>query len=671
MKAIEQKAYDGNYKVYTELINRLEDVKNAIKKQNYGIAMDILCKLYPEHQITTSTELKESEDEKTKESLMQYIWDMYHKDFYPPQPSIECCDKWLDWLEKQGKQKIDDDDKAILENWEGIVKDNKEKWQLSDWFVEATLSLVQKIKQIGLPKSFVHNNKTMLNACINTLRNVGHSHLATWLEKQGHTDSIIEKAKTEKQRVIITETNGNANIDWDTRSLEDARRLLECGLQYINIELGKQGAQETLCDKCRKEHPSHFCQDITALGRCAVEHEQKPSDKVEPKFNVGDFVVDNCGYVWKIKEILNQCYLLEGVEGGESRPAIEWVNKTFHRWTIKDAKGGDILFEDLMGGKTFVYNGINTDMAILYSFIISNDGEDVLPYHIGKPNTGIGYIEENKNIVHPATQEQRDLLFSKMKEAGYEWDAEKKELKKIEQNPENYKKHLMNEMADLIIDSIKKKYDDEEMVEALRTEYEKGRADAIAEFQKEWSEEDELHIRELESLVKQAWTIAELKIDKDTIHKMSDLSFFLKTLKPQLKQEWSEDDESILQGIWDEILDNKHNAKEYEWKTYDKFLDWLQSLKYRVQPKVELTQVDKVILEAAIAFVEHNNHFNCWRGVDKRTVLSALHSLRPQNQWKPSDEQMKALANALSLAKNCGEESTFDLRTLYEQLKKL
>ena len=40
-------------------------------------------------------------------------------------------------------------------------------------------------------------------------------------------------------------------------------------------------------------------------------------------------------------------------------------------------------------------------------------------------------------------------------------------------------------------------------------------------------------------------------------------------------------------------------------------------------------------------------------------------------KWKPSEEQMKALAEALSLAKNCGEESAFDLRTLYEQLKKL
>ena len=32
---------------------------------------------------------------------------------------------------------------------------------------------------------------------------------------------------------------------------------------------------------------------------------------------------------------------------------------------------------------------------------------------------------------HPATKEQRDFLFQKMHEAGYEWDADKKELKSI------------------------------------------------------------------------------------------------------------------------------------------------------------------------------------------------------------------------------------------------
>jgi len=57
--------------------------------------------------------------------------------------------------------------------------------------------------------------------------------------------------------------------------------------------LENQGEQkETLCDKCRKEQHSHSCQDITELGRCAVEHEHKPADKVEPKFKVGDTIKD-------------------------------------------------------------------------------------------------------------------------------------------------------------------------------------------------------------------------------------------------------------------------------------------------------------------------------------------------------------------------------------------
>lgn len=99
--------------------------------------------------------------------------------------------------------------------------------------------------------------------------------------------------------------------------------------------------------------------------------------------------------------------------------------------------------------------------------------------------------------------------------------------------------------------------------------------------------------------------------------------------------------------------------------------NWLKSLKDRIQPKVELTQLDKNILEAAIAFVEQNNHFNCWRGVDKHTVLSALHSLRPQKQCKPSEEQMAALLVAVGDEKKLGSDVSKELYELYLQLKQL
>ena len=119
---------------------------------------------------------------------------------------------------------------------------------------------------------------------------------------------------------------------------------------------------------------------------------------------------------------------------------------------------------------------------------------------------------------------------------------------------------------------------------------------------------------------------------------------------------WSEEDEKIL----DELLDhcNTENATWYK---------WLKSL--RPQPKVELTLLDENIIEAAVAFVEQNNHFNCWRGIDKHTVLKALRSLKPH--WRPSEEQMNAL-NAL----NCHGDLSYvgqqnQLISLYNDLKKL
>lgn len=63
------------------------------------------------------------------------------------------------------------------------------------------------------------------------------------------------------------------------------KALEDQGLEYKDGEIVKAQckisakAKETLCNKCRKEQPSHSCQDITELGRCAVEYEQKPVDK--------------------------------------------------------------------------------------------------------------------------------------------------------------------------------------------------------------------------------------------------------------------------------------------------------------------------------------------------------------------------------------------------------
>ena len=64
----------------------------------------------------------------------------------------------------------------------------------------------------------------------------------------------------------------------------------------------------------------------------------------------------------------------------------------------------------------------------------------------------IGTIEENKNIIHPATKEQRDTLERVITNAGYRWNANKKELKKIEQKPawsEEDEEMLLSVIADI------------------------------------------------------------------------------------------------------------------------------------------------------------------------------------------------------------------------------
>ena len=41
------------------------------------------------------------------------------------------------------------------------------------------------------------------------------------------------------------------------------------------------------------------------------------------------------------------------------------------------------------------------------------------------------YSWERKDVCLPATKDEQTILFERMKEAGYEWDAMKKQLKKL------------------------------------------------------------------------------------------------------------------------------------------------------------------------------------------------------------------------------------------------
>ena len=146
-------------------------------------------------------------------------------------------------------------------------------------------------------------------------------------------------------------------------------------------------------------------------------------DKIEPKFKVGAWVVNRFGDVWHIDSFDSKNYQVSNGDKYCYFP-IKKQNE-MHLWTTQDAKDGDVL---ACGDKV-------TDCP----FIFHNLSEELNP----RSYCGVAkcqqfqYNDENcgfwchSDEVRPATKEQRELLFKKMKEAGYTWDDEKKELKKI------------------------------------------------------------------------------------------------------------------------------------------------------------------------------------------------------------------------------------------------
>ena len=185
--------------------------------------------------------------------------------------------------------------------------------------------------------------------------------------------------------------------------------------------LEKQGEQkETLCDKCKKAQPSRSCQDITALGRCYIEG-MNTSSKIESKFKVGDWIVRG-DTIAQILDIQEQYYVGLDINGKDFTSSRFLNDAKIHLWSIEDAKEGDVLVAS--DGSLFIFAKVK-DNAAYYHFSLCKNGS--------KEISDGNHAWETAKSCYPATKEQRDLLFSKMKEAGYKWDAEKKELKKIEQ----------------------------------------------------------------------------------------------------------------------------------------------------------------------------------------------------------------------------------------------
>ena len=325
------------------------------------------------------------------------------------------------------------------------------------------------------------------------------------------------------------------------------------------------------------------------------EHNEK--ENIKPKFEIGNWITDG-------NEIGIVIPWSEGCIGYKTIYETEKAFKAdqshlWHIWTINDAKDGDVL-------------------AAYECYVIFKEIDDLnikcyCTYHYMNNPTFFVNTLQNKTAFHPATKEQRDLLFQKVRESGYEWNAEKKELKKIEQTT--------------------------------------------------WSEEDEYQINTILhglDLKRELYKKEGNRVEEKRYKTQYD---WLKSLKdkiqPQQKQEWSEEDEKILKELVEEVKDQLDSVpspdcmdKEDEkvLKQLNKWMNWLKSLKDRVQlqPKQEWSEDDEDMIELILYILNKYQEFDkCKDENDMKNFITCenwLKSLKPQNHWKPSEKQMEELA---------------------------
>lgn len=171
-----------------------------------------------------------------------------------------------------------------------------------------------------------------------------------------------------------------------------------------------EAAKEEKVDNANKIEPK----DYSSID----PHFFKSADNVEPKFEVGDWITNGFGNPMQISSIDDDMY---NINNDTVSGYIDSTDKEYHLWTIQDAKDGDVLIS--RNNNPFIYNGERDYFTIgAYCGLVGDTFSNSL---------GTGPWTENLDI-HPATKEQRDILFKAMADDGYTFDFEKKELKKIE-----------------------------------------------------------------------------------------------------------------------------------------------------------------------------------------------------------------------------------------------
>ena len=192
--------------------------------------------------------------------------------------------------------------------------------------------------------------------------------------------------------------------------------------------LEKQGEQKDINPTLlEKEKMDNAFTKMMFKGKTALEaiHEEKfdNANKIEQKFNEGDWIIFN-GWILHIDEVVNGYYRTTSIGGIHN--SYDWnIDNAARLWTIQEANDGDVL---AAGDWVFIFRKFHINgfpkCHCHYDLTLEEFKVDTDSYMVGGGD------------IYPATEEQRELLFQKMKEAGYVWDCENINVIRLEKQGE-------------------------------------------------------------------------------------------------------------------------------------------------------------------------------------------------------------------------------------------
>lgn len=411
--------------------------------------------------------------------------------------------------------------------WQSHLYDTNDKDyadELNYIFPELAESEDERIRKqiLSFLKEFEHDH----------YRSLDFSTWTAWLEKQGEQNLIMANLPQ------LGEKKTAKNI----------------------VEIWKDMRLEVYQQVSGNRHEPNYSDDSTKMFSLndideIIEKmsEQKLDDKIELRFHEGEWIVFN-GLTLYIKEVVKGYYRTISFDGINN--SYDWdIDNIARLWTIQDAKDGDVLvFDDIIMIFKNIKTACTANTYILYcDGIVVND-----------------WCDFGHNAT-PATKEQRDLLFQKMKEAGYTFDFKNKELKKTDTYCQENCKGFQ-EMGKCFADGNCKAKREAESTNKVEQH-------SINEIEIPFGAKDS-ELQEATYYIPKGFH-AEIDDDKVVIKKGE---------KPAA---WSKKDEKMFEYAL-------HMIEWYSGKNEDKsrfVSDWLKSLEDRVQPKQEWSAEDNSVLK--------------------------------------------------------------------------